>query len=177
MVYGRIDPPMGHYPPSGGGPRYSWDGRWMGLPVANGWWRLLAVAVDVVLAQIVSSFVMALFTTSTSRDLFWLLLVANNVVLQGITGQSLGKMILGLHLIKPFEPTADSRLRLRQPVGLLLAVARGVIHILDGLAFPISIPYLLSSQHRQTIADHWTGTICLRTRELRQVPLAQPLSV
>ena len=80
------------------------------------------------------------------------IVVYNRFILQGRTGQSWGKQVLRLRLVK----MADG-----QPVGPLMAFARDLCHILDSLACYIGWLFPLWDRHRQTFADKLINTVVL----------------
>lgn len=68
----------------------------------------------------------------------------------GGQGQSLGKRALGMHLIK--EQTG-------QPIGMGLAFARDICHVVDSAICYIGYLFPLWDQKRQTLADKILGTL------------------
>ena len=70
---------------------------------------------------------------------------------QGTTGQSIGKQVLGLKLLRE----ADG-----QPIGPLMAFVRDICHILDGFCF-IGYLFPLWDAKRQTLADKIMTTVCV----------------
>lgn len=69
---------------------------------------------------------------------------ANRCMLQGESGQSVGKMVLKLRLVG----LSDG-----QPVGVLVAMLRDVLHVIDSTIFNIGFVRPLWNERRQTIAD------------------------
>jgi uncharacterized RDD family membrane protein YckC len=80
------------------------------------------------------------------------IVVYNRWILQGRTGQSWGKQVLRLRLVK----MADG-----QPVGPLMAFARDLCHLLDSLACYIGWLFPLWDSRRQTFADKLINTVVL----------------
>jgi uncharacterized RDD family membrane protein YckC len=78
---------------------------------------------------------------------FW-----NRVWRQGRTGQSVGKSVLGIRLVK--EDTG-------QPAGVGLTVGREFAHILDGF-FYLGYLWPLWDERKQTFADKICGTLVVR---------------
>jgi uncharacterized RDD family membrane protein YckC len=77
----------------------------------------------------------------------------NYCVRQGRTGQSLGKRVLGIRLVR----ARDGR-----PVGVALALARALLHGID--AMPLLLGYLRPLWHsrRQTFTDSLLDTVVVR---------------
>lgn len=71
---------------------------------------------------------------------------------QGTTGQSIGKQVLGLKLLRE----ADG-----QPIGPLMAFVRDICHILDGICF-IGYLFPLWDAKRQTFADKIISTLVVK---------------
>jgi uncharacterized RDD family membrane protein YckC len=127
-----------------------------------GWWsRVGASIVDAVPSLIVLVVLTALFgnndTTSSSASfqltglpfVIYLLfalgwLVYNVGVLQGRSGQSLGKRLLGIRLVAATTG---------QPVGLGLLIARQFVHILDALPCYLGFLWPLWDRENRTFAD------------------------
>ena len=80
-------------------------------------------------------------------------LLWNSGYRQGRTGQSLGKSVLGIRLVR--DGTGE-------PVGFGRAVGRQVAHLLDGL--PLGLGYLwpLWDEQRQTFADKVCSTLVVQ---------------
>ncbi len=75
--------------------------------------------------------------------------IYNRWVVAGRTGQSMGKRVLKLHLLA--EATG-------QPIGVLNAFLRDIVHILDGIAY-IGYLWPLWDDKRQTFADKLMKTV------------------
>jgi uncharacterized RDD family membrane protein YckC len=82
------------------------------------------------------------------------LLIWNQFVRQGRTGQSLGKQVLGTRLVS---------LQTGQPIGGLMAFVRYICHFLDGLPCYIGYLWPLWDDKRQTFADKIVNTVVVRT--------------
>ncbi len=76
----------------------------------------------------------------------------NRWYLQGKTGQSWGKKIVGLKLVK--ESTG-------QPIGAGMAFVRDLLHIVDSICF-IGFLFPLWDDKKQTISDKIVSTIVLK---------------
>jgi uncharacterized RDD family membrane protein YckC len=76
----------------------------------------------------------------------------NRWYLQGKTGQSWGKKVVGLKLVK--EATG-------QPIGVGMAFARDLLHIVDSICF-IGYLFPLWDAKKQTISDKIVSTIVLK---------------
>jgi uncharacterized RDD family membrane protein YckC len=79
----------------------------------------------------------------------------NSGYLQGRTGQSLGKRLLGIRLV--------SRCNCR-PVGFGRAVVRQFAHLLDGMPLLLGYLWPLWDEHRQTFADKLCGTLVVQVQ-------------
>jgi uncharacterized RDD family membrane protein YckC len=86
--------------------------------------------------------------------IFWLLSLAligyNRWYLQGTTGQSWGKKVLGIRLVG--EATG-------QPVGFGLAFGRDICHFVDGIICYVGYLFPLWDAKRQTLADKIVKTL------------------
>ncbi|HVD14596.1 MAG TPA: RDD family protein [Actinomycetota bacterium] len=97
-----------------------------------------------------------MFSLLTAAFALQLVLVAyNRWYLQGTTGQSWGKRIIGLRLVR----MADG-----QPVGGGMSFVRDVAHTIDGLICNIGYLMPLWDDRRQTIADKLLNTVVLDVR-------------
>jgi uncharacterized RDD family membrane protein YckC len=83
------------------------------------------------------------------------LVAYNRWYLQGTTGQSWGKRIVGLRLVR----MADG-----QPVGGGMSFVRDIAHVIDGLICNIGYLMPLWDDRRQTIADKLLNTVVLDVR-------------
>ena len=79
--------------------------------------------------------------------------VGDNGYLQGNTGQSVGKRVIGLRTVRE----ADGR-----PVGGGAGFGRAFLHVLDFLPCGVGFLLPLWDRKRQTIADKIMGTIVIR---------------
>ncbi|MFK0281480.1 RDD family protein [Streptomyces sp. NPDC090499] len=76
------------------------------------------------------------------------------LIMEGRTGQTIGKKALGIRLVK--EATG-------QPVGVGMAFVRRIAHILDSLACYLGWLWPAWDSKRQTFADKVCGTIVIRS--------------
>jgi uncharacterized RDD family membrane protein YckC len=81
------------------------------------------------------------------------LLIWNLFIRQGSTGQSIGKQVLGLKLLRESDG---------QPIGAGMAFLRYIAHILDALACYIGFLWPLWDQKRQTFADKIVSTLVVK---------------
>ncbi len=81
------------------------------------------------------------------------LAIWNIVIRQGSTGQSVGKQVLGLKLVRESDG---------QPVGAGMSFVRQICHFLDGLACYVGYLWPLWDQKRQTFADKIMSTLVIR---------------
>ena len=81
------------------------------------------------------------------------LYVWNICIRQGNTGQSVGKQVLGLKLVRESDG---------QPIGPGMAFVRSLCHILDGLACYVGYLWPLWDAKRQTFADKIMSTLVIK---------------
>jgi uncharacterized RDD family membrane protein YckC len=175
--YGQQPPGYGQQPPGAYGqqpgnyaqPAYGDQaGTFMGRQLANWLQRVGAYLIDALITSI--PLILASLLSSAATDdfgntnagvtfiviLLWLawlaILVYNRWIMQGRTGQSWGKQVLRLRLVK----MADG-----QPIGPLMAFARDLCHLLDSLACYIGWLFPLWDARRQTFADKLVNTVVL----------------
>jgi uncharacterized RDD family membrane protein YckC len=74
---------------------------------------------------------------------------------QGSTGQSIGKQVLGIKLLRESDG---------QPIGPLMAFVRDICHILDGLCF-IGYLWPLWDAKKQTFADKILSTVVVKANQ------------
>jgi uncharacterized RDD family membrane protein YckC len=175
--YGQQPPPA---PPSGAGPPggyaqpYSGEttGYFMGRELANWPQRVGAYLIDGLIAGIPLFLALFLFNPApgetpngaTTLVIFLLYVVFlavtlyNRWILQGRTGQSWGKQVLNVRLL---------RMQDGQPVGAAVAFLRDLAHILDGLPcilLPIGFLWPIWDAKRQTFADKIVNTVVVAER-------------
>lgn len=131
--------------------------------------RIAALCVDYLLFLLlpVTWLVLARFlsdsgTPDSIGNTIWLissiLVVANNILLPMVNGQSLGKMIFGMHIVKNDGSRADLlSILIRNVFGYLLTICSG------GLGFMFSA---ISSKGR-ALHDYIAGTVVVRGRKNR----------
>jgi uncharacterized RDD family membrane protein YckC len=81
------------------------------------------------------------------------LLIWNYFIRQGSTGQTIGKQVLGLKLLRESDG---------QPIGAGMAFLRYLAHFLDGLACCVGYLWPLWDQKRQTFADKIVSTLVVK---------------
>ena len=171
--YGSQPPPYGTPAPASYGqpaPAYGGDqpGSYMGRALANWPQRVGAYLIDYLIAAIPAFLAVLLFggTSSGGNDpnagaglvAFLLYLVSlgvwlyNRAIQQGRTGQSWGKQVLNLRLVR----MADG-----QPMGGGMAFVRDLAHIIDALPCYIGYLFPLWDARRQTFADKIMSTVVL----------------
>jgi uncharacterized RDD family membrane protein YckC len=174
--YGQQQPPA----PYGAGPPASYAqpyggetaGYFMGRTLANWPQRVLAYLIDGLIAGIPLFLAGFLYDpapgetpSGTSSLVVFLLYVVflavyiyNRCILQGRTGQSWGKQVLNIRLL---------RMQDGQPVGGGMAFLRDLCHILDGLPcilLPIGFLWPIWDARRQTFADKIINTVVVAER-------------
>ena len=163
--YGGQPPPYGtpaqpgYGPPAPAAGGYVADppGYYMGRVLANWPQRVGAYLIDDLIAGIPAFLALILFSGSTPDEtasagavlvssLLYLLSLGiwiyNRAILQGRTGQSWGKQVLKLRLVR----MADG-----QPVGGLMAFVRDLLHILDALVCYLGFLWPIWDARRQCL--------------------------
>jgi uncharacterized RDD family membrane protein YckC len=168
--YGTPQPGHGQPPAPGAAGGYVPDqpGHYKGRTLANWPQRVGAYLIDNLIASIPAFLAIILFsgtqpgeTPSAGAGLvaFLLYLVSlglwiyNRSILMGRTGQSWGKQVLNLRLVR----MADG-----QPMGGGMAFVRDLVHILDGLLCYLGFLWPLWDARRQTLfGDKIMNTVVL----------------
>ena len=143
--------------------------------LASWWWRVAAGLIDfgatIWLPVAVLDAAASVFGRSPHGGwellIVVVLVVANSAVLQGVTGQSLGKVIFGLQLCRPVLDR-DRQVPILALPGVVRCLWRLVLHVLlDFPLFPFSIGFCrpLWAAKRQTFADRWVKTVVLAPRQ------------
>ena len=104
------------------------------------------VVVDLVLVRIS----VALSVIGWLVGLGWT--IYNRWYLGGTTGQSIGKLALSIRLVS--EETG-------QPIGMLMAFARDICHIVDAIICYVGFLFPLWDAKRQTLADKILKTVVI----------------
>ena len=166
--YGPPQPGYGQPPaPAAGGYVADQPGYYMGRALANWPQRVGAYLIDYLIAAIPAFLAVILFSgtdpgetpsAGASVVAFLLYLVSlgiwiyNRAIQQGRTGQSWGKQVLNLRLVR----MADG-----QPMGGGMAFVRDLAHIIDALPCYIGYLFPLWDARRQTFADKIMSTVVL----------------
>ena len=158
--YGQPVPAPGGYVPDQ-------PGYYMGRTLANWPQRVGAYLIDYLIAAIPAFLAVLLFSGTNPGEApnagagvvaFLLYLVSlgvwiyNRAILMGRTGQSWGKQVLNLRLVR----MADG-----QPMGGGMCFVRDLAHILDALPCYIGYLWPLWDARRQTFADKVMSTVVL----------------
>jgi uncharacterized RDD family membrane protein YckC len=158
--YGQPVPAPGGYVPDQ-------PGFYMGRTLANWPQRVGAYLIDYLIAAIPAFLAVLLFSGTDPGEApnagaglvaFLLYLVSlgvwiyNRAIQQGRTGQSWGKQVLNLRLVR----MADG-----QPMGGGMSFVRDLAHILDALPCYIGYLFPLWDARRQTFADKIMSTVVL----------------
>ncbi|MFG2960557.1 RDD family protein [Streptomyces sp. NPDC048291] len=145
--------------PQQGGYGYPQQGYGATPPYANWGWRFLSRLIDSLLYGI--PYILVIVGAGNKTPALTIIgflgligLFVYQIILEGRTGQSLGKKAVGTRTLK--EETG-------QPIGAGMAFVRQLAHILDGL--PCYLGYLWPAwdAKRQTFADKVCGTIVIRS--------------
>jgi uncharacterized RDD family membrane protein YckC len=166
--YGAPQPGYGQPPaPAAGGYVADQPGFYMGRALANWPQRVGAYLIDYLIAAIPAFLAVILFSGTDPGETpsagagfvaFLLYLVSlgiwlyNRAIQQGRTGQSWGKQVLNLRLVR----MADG-----QPMGGGMAFVRDLAHILDAIPCYIGFLFPLWDARRQTFADKIMSTVVL----------------
>jgi uncharacterized RDD family membrane protein YckC len=158
--YGQPVPAPGGYVPDQ-------PGYYMGRTLANWPQRVGAYLIDYLIAAIPAFLAVLLFSGTDPGEApnagaglvaFLLYLVSlgvwiyNRAIQQGRTGQSWGKQVLNLRLVR----MADG-----QPMGGGMSFVRDLAHIIDALPCYIGYLFPLWDARRQTFADKIMSTVVL----------------
>jgi hypothetical protein len=150
--YGAVPPMDAALPPQTSN-SYGAPGFYRGTPLASWAYRVGANLIDYLpLGIVVNSL------GGVGLWLYVLVTIANCVVMQGLTGQSLGKRILGLKLGRevlvahPGMPHSERDAYFVYP-GIAVCALRQFAHALDFFTFCIGYLRPLWHQERQTFAD------------------------
>jgi uncharacterized RDD family membrane protein YckC len=158
--YGQPVPAPGGYVPDQ-------PGHYMGRTLANWPQRVGAYLIDYLIAAIPAFLAVLLFSGTNSGEspsagaglvAFLLYLTSlgiwiyNRVIQMGRTGQSWGKQVLNLRLVR----MADG-----QPMGGGMCFVRDLAHILDALPCYIGYLWPIWDARRQTFADRVMNTVVL----------------
>ena len=141
-------------------------GVWLGPPLASWGRRVGATLVDVLVTlavTVVGGVLAGLLGAAVSDGVAIAVLVMTylaafgvqvwQLVVQGRTGQTIGKKALGIRLV---------RLRDGQPVGPGLSIGRAFTHVLDAYSFLLGYLWPLWDAKNQTFADKCLGTVVLK---------------
>jgi uncharacterized RDD family membrane protein YckC len=129
--------------------------------------RVVATIIDGILFGIVSSILSSLFGTETTSSgfnitrlstggsfLLLVIVVLYYVILEGVYGRTVGKMITG---VKVVDAATGS------PPGIGKAVIRTLLRIIDGIfAYLVGFIIVVSSDRRRRLGDMAAGTLVVR---------------
>ena len=118
-----------------------------------GWWaRFLGNVIDDFLFAAVSVGLL-LAVQLRGSGLIVLFVVWNRVVRLGATGQSLGRMLMGIRVVD-----ADTH----KPIGTWRALGRLVARLVDALPFGLGFLWQVFDKRRRTFSDMVAGTVVIR---------------
>jgi uncharacterized RDD family membrane protein YckC len=140
--YGQPPQGYGYAPPGGSGQLAGWGNRFVG--------GFIDYAVFGIIAGIFRPISMGLYWVLVLAGLVWTIY---NKVIEGQTGQSIGKRVAGTRLIRENDG---------QPVGAGMAIVRWIAHFLDGLPCLLGYLWPLWDSKKQTFADKICGTVVLK---------------
>jgi uncharacterized RDD family membrane protein YckC len=160
-------PGYGQPAPAAGGYVADQPGYYMGRTLANWPQRVGAYLIDYLIAAIPAFLAVVLFsgtepgeTPSAGAGLIAFLLylvslgiwIYNRAIMMGRTGQSWGKQVLNLRLVR----MADG-----QPMGGGMCFLRDLAHIIDAIPCYIGFLFPIWDARRQTFADKIVSTVVL----------------
>lgn len=128
-------------------------------PICDKWQRYAAFGIDYMsLLALTVAFQYELLIVTV-----WSLTLLNSIVLQGLTGQTVGKMVVGIKLVhvakfpknKPFVFTEVTPVR---------CFFRFLGHITDYFCLPLGLVVLWFSKRSQTTVDYMVKTVCIKVR-------------
>ncbi|MEV6760736.1 RDD family protein [Streptomyces sp. NPDC051105] len=143
--------------PQQGGYGYPQQGYGATPPYANWGQRFLGTLVDGLVFLVPYILVIVGKNTPVLAAIGGLALLGLAIwqlIMEGRTGQTVGKKALGIRLVK--EATG-------QPIGVGMAFVRRIAHILDSLACYLGWLWPAWDSKRQTFADKVCGTIVIRS--------------
>jgi uncharacterized RDD family membrane protein YckC len=131
--------------------------------------RVVATIVDGIVLGVLSSVVASTFglerpssgfdlTRLSARGSLWLLVVVvlYYVLLEGLTGRTIGKMVTGVRVV-------DAQTGGRP--GILSAVVRTLLRLIDGLfAYLVGFIVVVNSDRRRRLGDMAAKTLVVRAR-------------
>ena len=129
---------------------------WQGPPLASWGNRLYGALIDYVVPYLIA-YVVLIAINKTLGSLLYLAAfgwVLYNAYQGGLTGQSYGKKVAGLRLLREQDG---------QVIGGGLGIGRYFVHILDGLACGLGYLWPLWDKKRQTFADKIVKTVVIKT--------------
>ncbi|HEX3824155.1 MAG TPA: RDD family protein [Mycobacteriales bacterium] len=141
------------FPGSGGG--YQMPGAPQGpggAPLAAWGWRVLGYIIDAVIIFI-PAFIVGIAVGRAGYDVVALILGLIIAYLNGAQGQSPGKRVVGLRLVRE----SDGQL-----IGGGMGIVRAIAHILDTIACLVGWFWPLWDDKRQTFADKIIGTVVVK---------------
>jgi uncharacterized RDD family membrane protein YckC len=162
--YGAPPPPPGYGAPhgswqpagpsgySGGGQLAEWPTRALGLLID--WALTVAIIVVGIIVAAILGAVSSILGTLVGL-LIYLVAFAFEIIQlikQGNTGQTIGKKIIGIKLIK--EETG-------QPIGPGMSIVRQIVHFVDSVICYIGWLFPLWDAKKQTLADKIMGTVVI----------------
>lgn len=121
--------------------------------------RLGAMLLDYAVPWIVSAHV----NNNTFAVIVWLAMICNSIIVQGMTGQSLGKKLLGLKLAYVPTDKRKSSWEFLVP-GVGRTAARYLLHFLDIGLFFAGIIRAFMNPYSQTWADSLTKCVVTDSR-------------
>jgi uncharacterized RDD family membrane protein YckC len=143
---------MSDYPPSSdpwtegamasGPPLASWGQR-VGATLVDALIGGAIILVGVILSGIADAFLVLAYVVQLGYSIW-------NLVRQGKTGQTIGKGVLNIRLV---------RLDGVNPPGVGLSIGRALLHVVDALPCYIGFLWPLWDQKRQTFADKILNTV------------------
>ncbi|HEX8001614.1 MAG TPA: RDD family protein [Mycobacteriales bacterium] len=150
--YGAPGTPPGYGGPGMGAPIPAPPGQWAGPPLAEWPQRVGASLIDGLISG-VPYVILSKIGAPGLGSFVQLGLFLYIQYLQGTTGQSPGKKVLNLKLLRE----ADG-----MPIGFPLAIGRGLLHFLDFVSCLVGFLWPIWDAKKQTFADKIVGSVVIR---------------
>ncbi|WP_435159330.1 RDD family protein [Haladaptatus sp. DFWS20] len=121
--------------------------------------RVFAFIIDHILSLVAAVVLGIGLAAALGRAGIWLGVILGFtgyfIVLEGLFGQTLGKRLLGIVVVK----------RSGEPISMGSSLVRNVLRIIDGiLSYAVGLVVMLVSDDRQRIGDHVADTVVVRAR-------------
>lgn len=162
-----VTPPAGAAPGFGAAPTFGAPGMAGGptgpggAPLATWPERVVAFLIEYLPLGIVIGIISQIsFSLGLIFQVLWLGWWIYNAMLNGTTGQSIGKKVTGLKVVS---------IETGEVIGSTNGILRGLFHIVDGIICGIGWLFPLWDAQRQTIADKIAKTVVLSGQQKHEI--------